>query len=67
MAANTYRFPVQVVFGEGCLKEAGAFVKSFGKHALLVTGSGPTSRCAAVDTLKGILAGEGTAVSISPR
>ncbi len=63
MAANTYRFPVQVVFGEGCLREAGAFVKSFGKHALLVTGGGPTSRCAAVETLSEMLAGEGIAVS----
>jgi alcohol dehydrogenase class IV len=62
LAANTYRFPVQVVFGEGCLKEAGAFVKNFGKSALLVTGSGPTSKCAAVETLKGILSGEGVAV-----
>ncbi len=55
MATNTYRFPVQVVFGEGCLKEIGAFVKTFGKHALLITGAGHTSRSPAVQTLKGIL------------
>jgi len=55
LATNTYRFPVQVVFGEGCLAEIGAFVKTFGKHALLVTGAGPTSRSPAVETLKGIL------------
>ncbi len=63
LAANTYRFPVQVVFGEGCLEEAGAFVKNFGKHALLITGSGPTSRGSAVDTLHRILGDEGIAVS----
>jgi len=63
LAANTYRFPVQVVFGEGCLEEAGAFVKKFGKHALLITGSGPTSRGSAVDTLHRILGDEGIAVS----
>jgi len=51
-----------VVFGEGCLKEAGAFVKNFGKSALLVTGSGPTSKCAAVATLNEILTGEGVSV-----
>jgi alcohol dehydrogenase class IV len=55
LAANTYRFPVQVVFGEGCLQEIGAFVKNFGKHALLITGAGPTSRGPAVETIKGIL------------
>ncbi len=63
MDAKTYRFPVQVVFGEGCLGEVGAFVKSFGKHAFLVTGRGPTSDCAAVDTIKTILGGMGIAVS----
>ncbi|RJP31523.1 MAG: iron-containing alcohol dehydrogenase [Actinobacteria bacterium] len=63
LAANTYRFPVQVIFGEGCLEETGAFVGNFGKHALLVTGSGPTSKCAAVEVLQGILTGEGITVS----
>lgn len=63
MVTNTYRFPVQVVFGEGCLEEIGAFVKSFGKHALVVTGAGPTSRSPAVETLKGVLDDGNIAVS----
>jgi alcohol dehydrogenase class IV len=63
LTTNTYRFPVQVVFGEGCLKETGAFVGNFGKHALLVTGSGPTSHGTAVDTLHGVLGGAGISVS----
>ncbi len=61
--ANTYRFPVQVVFGEGCLEETGAFVKSLGEHALLVTGGGPTSRCQAVEVLRRILAEQGASLS----
>ncbi|MDD5668017.1 MAG: iron-containing alcohol dehydrogenase [Actinomycetota bacterium] len=63
MTTNTYRFPVQVVFGEGCLADIGAFAKSFGKHAFLVTGGGPTSRCAAVETLLKELRGGGITVS----
>ncbi len=63
LATNMYRFPVQVVFGESCLGETGAFVGSFGKHALLVTGGGPTSRCAAVEALGKILKEAGIALS----
>jgi alcohol dehydrogenase class IV len=63
LTTNTYRFPVQVVFGEGCIEEIGSFARNFGKHALLVTGSGPTSSIPAVEVLKGILEGGGIAVS----
>ncbi len=64
--ALTFRFPVQVVFGEGSLPEVRHFVKSFGKHALLVTGGGPTSRLPAVQALQDLLAAEGTAVTFFP-
>ncbi len=63
MATNTFRFPVQVVFGEGCLSEVGAFLKSFGRHALLVTGAGATAHLAAVDNLKALLGAEGVSVT----
>lgn len=63
LATNTFRFPVQVVFGEGCLAEIGAFLRSFGKHALLVTGAGATSRLPAVEKLKGVLGAEGVSVT----
>ncbi len=63
LAANTYRFPVQVVFGEGCLREIAAFARNFGKNALLVTGGGPTSRGPAVETLNAVLSAVGIAVS----
>jgi alcohol dehydrogenase class IV len=35
LVANVLRFPVQVVFGAGCIQELGNLVKNFGKHALL--------------------------------
>lgn len=63
MTIHSFRFPVQVIFGEGSLKEIRSFVRSFGKHALLVTGGGPTSNLPAVEQLRGILAEEGLAVS----
>lgn len=63
LSANVLRFPVQVVFGEGCLKEISAFLKTFGKHALLVTGAGPTSRLPAVERIREILGAEGVEVS----
>ena len=63
MTTNTYRFPVQLVFGEGCLGEIGAFARNFGKHALLITGKGPTSRAAAVENLREVLKGEGITVT----
>ncbi len=63
MTANVYRFPVQVLFGEGCVKELGALLKSFGKHALLVTGAGPTSRSPAVAVLAPLLEENGIALS----
>ncbi len=59
MGSNVFRFPVQLVFGEGCLEELKTFVSNFGKHALLVTGSGPTMSLPAVDTVKAILQKEG--------
>lgn len=55
----TFRFPVQVVFGDGSLQEVRRFARSFGKHALLVTGSGPTSRLNAVETVSTLLRQEG--------
>lgn len=63
MATNTYRFPVQVVCGEGCLGDIGTFARSFGKHALLITGGGPTSSCEGVETLVKTLGGIGITVS----
>jgi alcohol dehydrogenase class IV len=63
LATNTYRFPVQVVFGEGCLREIAAFARNFGKHALLVTGGGPTSRGMAVENLNAALSGLGIEIS----
>lgn len=63
MTANIYRFPVQVVFGEGCVRELASPLQSFGKHALLVTGGGPTSRSPAVDLLSEALEGKGIALS----
>ena len=63
MATNTYRFPVQVLFGEKCLSETGPLVKNFGRHVLLVTGTGPTSRSPGVEALKEVLEGGGIAVS----
>jgi alcohol dehydrogenase class IV len=62
----TFRFPVQVVFGEGSLPEIRHFVKSFGKHALLVSGGGPTSQLPAVQTLQDMLGAEGVAVTFFP-
>jgi len=59
MGSNVFRFPVQLVFGEGCLEELKAFVSSFGKHALLVTGSGPTRSLPAVEAVHSILHSEG--------
>lgn len=59
MSTNVFRFPVQVIFGEGCLAEIGALSKNFGKHALLVTGAGATSRLAAVDTIRRIMGDTG--------
>jgi alcohol dehydrogenase class IV len=52
LSINVFRFPVQVIFGEGCLSEFPALARSFGKKALLVTGSGPTSLLPAVDFIK---------------
>jgi len=63
MAASTYRFPVQVLFGEGCVRETGPFVANFGRHALLVTGGGPTSRCDAVNALTRTLNDAGITMS----
>ena len=63
MGKHRYRFPARVVFGPGCLGETASFARGFGKHALLVTGAGPTSRIPAVDRLKVILGREGVAVS----
>jgi len=60
---HTFRFPVQVIFGEGSLQEIRRFAHSFGKHALLVTGSGPTSELPAVETLTGLLRREGVQVT----
>lgn len=62
----TFRFPVQVVFGEGSLPEVRHFVKSFGRHALLVTGGGPTSQLPAVQVLQDLLTAEGIAVTFFP-
>jgi alcohol dehydrogenase len=59
MGSNVFRFPVQLVFGEGCLEELKTFVSNFGKHALLVTGSGPTLSLPAVEKVKGVLQEEG--------
>jgi len=61
--SSTYRFPVQVIFGSGCLAEMEAFVERFGKHALLVTGDGGTSRLPAVGGIKKILGDKGRAVT----
>lgn len=58
MSTNVFRFPVQVVFGEGCLQEIGVLAKNFGQHALLVTGAGETSRLPAIDTIRSILGEE---------
>ncbi|NPV58590.1 MAG: iron-containing alcohol dehydrogenase [Actinobacteria bacterium] len=63
MTANVYRFPVQVLFGEGCVRELGAPLATFGKHALLVTGEGPTSRSPAVSVLGSLLEEKGIALS----
>jgi len=63
LSAHVFRFPVQVIFGEGCLSELGALAKSFGKHALLVTGDEATSRLPAVETIKNILDKAGIALS----
>lgn len=63
MGSKVFRFPVQVFYGEGCLQDIASLAKSFGKHALLVTGAGATSRLPAVETIKSELAREGIAVS----
>ena len=63
MTTNIYRFPVQVIFGEGSVRELGAPLKSFGGHALLVTGGGPTSRSPAVALLRSLLEENGIALS----
>ncbi|OFW58027.1 MAG: hypothetical protein A2W01_10610 [Candidatus Solincola sediminis] len=63
MSISVFRFPVQVIFGEGCLSEVGTLGKSFGKHALLVTGSGPTSLLPAVDAVKDMLAAAGISLT----
>lgn len=63
---HTFRFPVQVVFGDGSLQEIRRFARSFGKHALLVTGSGPTSRLTAVETVSSLLRQEGVEVTHFP-
>ena len=63
MSSSTYRFPVQVIFGEGCIAETGAVVGRFGKHALLVTGAGETSRLPAVNSIKKILGEKGKEVT----
>jgi len=63
LGTNVFRFPVQVVFGEGCLQEIGALVKNFGRHALLVTGAGATSRLSAVSTIVKILGDEGIEIT----
>lgn len=63
MTTKVYRFPVQVLFGEGCVRELGAPLKSFGKHALLVTGSGHTSRSPAVAILGSLLDENGITLS----
>ncbi len=59
MGSNIFRFPVQLVFGEGCVEDLKTFVSNFGKHALLVTGSGATSRLDAVQSVQDILSSEG--------
>ncbi len=59
MGSNVFRFPVQLVFGEGCLEELKTFVSGFGKHALLVTGSGPTRSLPAVEAVLATLQSEG--------
>jgi alcohol dehydrogenase class IV len=64
MAVHLLRFPVQIVFGEGSLEEIRSFIRSFGKHALVVTGDGPTASMPVVDTLRGILTREGISVSL---
>ncbi len=64
MAVHLLRLPVQVVFGEGSLGEIRSFLRGFGKHALLVTGDGPTADLPAVRTLQEILTGEGVSVSL---
>ncbi len=63
MVTNVLRFPVQVVFGVGCLQELGSLVKNFGKHALLITGGGATSRLPAIDSIGKILGEEGIGLS----
>ncbi|MDY6793994.1 MAG: iron-containing alcohol dehydrogenase [Actinomycetota bacterium] len=63
MTSNIFRFPVQVIFGEGCLKNIGTLAKGFGTHALLVTGGSATSRLGAVAELKGFLGDEGIEVT----
>jgi 1,3-propanediol dehydrogenase/alcohol dehydrogenase len=55
MGSNVFRFPVQIIFGEGCLQELGTFLPNFGKHALLVTGSTVTKGLAAVEEVKDAL------------
>ncbi len=63
---DLFRFPVQVVFGEGGIREIRNFLRGFGKHALLVTGSGPTSRLPAVEQLREMLVREGLALTHFP-
>ncbi len=52
MGSNVFRFPVQIIFGEGCIRELKAFLSNFGKRALLVTGSTATKNLPAVKYLK---------------
>ncbi len=59
MGSNIFRFPVQLVFGEGCVEDLKTFASNFGERALLVTGPGPTSRLDAVGSVMDILSGEG--------
>lgn len=64
MTVHLLRFPVQVVFGEDAVKEIRSFARSFGKHALLVTGDGPTASLPAVESIREILTEEGIDVSL---
>lgn len=63
LSISVFRFPVQILFGEGSLQELGSLAKSFGKNALLITGSGPTSRLPAAEAVRGMLAGAGISVT----
>jgi alcohol dehydrogenase len=63
LVASVLRFPVQVVFGEGCLQELGPLARNFGKHALLITGGGATSHLPAIDSIRKILGEENIVLS----